>query len=151
MAQRIQTLYLLLVFLCLGGMFMAPMIEFGNVLWDVNGFSDPEGPSELTGLLPFHLAGIVLGLMALTVFIIFSFKNRKRQLALGRVNYFLILGLVVIIHLSVSKIQEQLGEGTAIAYGISSYLPVIALAFHLLANRAIKKDEDLVKSLDRLR
>jgi hypothetical protein len=38
-----------------------------------------------------------------------------------------------------------------IDYGLGMYLPVIALAFTFLANRGIKKDEDLVKSVDRLR
>ncbi len=151
MIQRIQTLYLTLVFLCLGGMFLVPIVEFSDLLWDVNGFSGESGGDLVAPLLPLPLAGIVLGLMALTVFIMFSFKARKRQLFMGRLNYFLILALVVTIHVSISKIQKQLGADVTTLYGIATYLPVIALVFHHLANRAIKKDEELVKSLDRLR
>ena len=38
-----------------------------------------------------------------------------------------------------------------IQYNIGTFLPVAALPFVFLANRGIKKDEELVKSLDRLR
>ena len=107
--------------------------------------------SKVKALFSFPLAGIVIGLLALTAFIMFSYKNRKRQLVLGRVNYFLILALVVFIHVSIKKILGQMGAGQSIVYGISTYLPVVSLVFQFLANRAIKKDEELVKSLDRLR
>ncbi|MEM8927237.1 MAG: DUF4293 family protein, partial [Bacteroidota bacterium] len=35
--------------------------------------------------------------------------------------------------------------------GIGMLIPVFSIVFLVLANRAIKKDEDLVKSVDRLR
>ncbi|MEM8763780.1 MAG: DUF4293 family protein, partial [Bacteroidota bacterium] len=35
--------------------------------------------------------------------------------------------------------------------GIGMLIPVFSIVFLALANRAIKKDEDLVKSVDRLR
>jgi hypothetical protein len=35
--------------------------------------------------------------------------------------------------------------------GIGMLLPIISIVFIALANKAIKKDEDLVKSVDRLR
>ena len=35
--------------------------------------------------------------------------------------------------------------------GIGMFLPLVSIVFLVLANKAIKKDEDLVKSVDRLR
>jgi hypothetical protein len=35
--------------------------------------------------------------------------------------------------------------------GIGMFLPILAILLIVLANKAIKKDEDLVKSVDRLR
>ncbi|MEP3383632.1 MAG: DUF4293 family protein, partial [Flavobacteriaceae bacterium] len=35
--------------------------------------------------------------------------------------------------------------------GIGMLIPVFSIVFLVLSNRAIKKDEDLVKSVDRLR
>ncbi|OSS38566.1 hypothetical protein C723_2549 [Christiangramia flava JLT2011] len=35
--------------------------------------------------------------------------------------------------------------------GIGMFLPIVSIVFLVLANKAIKRDEDLVKSVDRLR
>jgi hypothetical protein len=43
------------------------------------------------------------------------------------------------------------GEAMVSEKGIGMFLPIVAIVFLVLANKAIKKDEDLVKSVDRLR
>ena len=43
------------------------------------------------------------------------------------------------------------GEGLTTLYSYGFYFPVAALAFQFLANRGIKKDEALVRSVERLR
>jgi hypothetical protein len=43
------------------------------------------------------------------------------------------------------------GEASASQKGIGVLLPIISIVFLVLANKAIKRDEDLVKSVDRLR
>ena len=43
------------------------------------------------------------------------------------------------------------GETVVSEKGIGIFLPVVSIVFLALANKAIKKDEDLVKSVDRLR
>lgn len=153
MIQRIQSLFLLLAIVCLGGMILSPIATFANsVTWGTSGLSGLAEGQSPEGLLPFPLQGIVIGLMALTAFILFSFKNRKRQLALGKLNFLLLLGLVVVMFLSISRIAEGLEQSVEnVGYGLSSYLPIVALAFQLLANRAVKRDEALVRSVDRLR
>jgi hypothetical protein len=83
--------------------------------------------------------------------IVTMFKNRKLQLILGRLSYLLILGYFVLLYWWTDQIAGILVPGSEAAYGAGIYFPVAALAFVFLANRAIKKDEDLVKSLDRLR
>ncbi|MGK0436639.1 MAG: hypothetical protein ACJAX0_000876 [Flavobacteriales bacterium] len=42
-------------------------------------------------------------------------------------------------------------EKTEINYGIGLFLPIVALICLLMANRAIKSDEKLIKSMDRIR
>ena len=59
-------------------------------------------------------------------------------------NLFL-LGLFMYRLLTVS------GETSVSEKGIGMFLPIVAIVFLVLANKAIKKDEDLVKSADRLR
>jgi ABC-type polysaccharide transport system permease subunit len=68
---------------------------------------------------------------------------------MGRLNIILnliLLGLFVYRSLNVS------GETPAVSEkGIGMFLPIVAIVLLVLANKAIKKDEDLVKSVDRLR
>jgi hypothetical protein len=87
-----------------------------------------------------------LGLSMLTIA---KFKDRKKQLLFGKINYLAILLSIVFIMMDVTFIAEQLSVQEN--YYIGAFLPVAALPFIFLANRAIKKDEKLIKSLDRLR
>ncbi len=76
------------------------------------------------------------------------FTNRKLQFVLGRLNIILnliLLGFFVYQSLNVS------GETVVSEKGIGMFLPIISIVLLVLANKAIKKDEDLVKSVDRLR
>lgn len=43
------------------------------------------------------------------------------------------------------------GETTVSEKGVGMFLPIVSIVLLVLANKAIKKDEDLVKSVDRLR
>ncbi|RZN76603.1 MAG: DUF4293 family protein, partial [Winogradskyella sp.] len=92
--------------------------------------------------------GLFLGSALLSLISIFSFKNRKSQFVLGRLNIilnFILLGVFVYQSLSLS------GETLVSEKGIGMILPIFSIVFLVLANKAIKKDEDLVKSVDRLR
>jgi Mn2+/Fe2+ NRAMP family transporter len=93
---------------------------------------------------------IVLGLSTtLSLLSIISYKKRQNQFVIGRLNIILnliLLGLFVYRSLNVS------GETLAVSEkGIGMFLPIVAIVLLVLANKAIKKDEDLVKSVDRLR
>ncbi|PCI34935.1 MAG: hypothetical protein COB60_05295, partial [Flavobacteriaceae bacterium] len=58
---------------------------------------------------------------------------------------FILLGLFVYRSLNLS------GEANVSEKGIGILLPIFSIVFLVLANKAIKKDEELVKSVDRLR
>ena len=59
---------------------------------------------------------------------------------------------LILLGFFVYRILNTSGEATAVSEkGVGIFLPVISIVFLVLANRAIKKDEDLVKSVDRLR
>ena len=95
-------------------------------------------------LIPF----IFTASSVLSMVTIFLFKNRKLQFVVGRIivliNLFL---LVLLIYLSLTLS----GETSVSEKGIGMFLPVLVILLIVLANKAIKKDEDLVKSADRLR
>ncbi len=136
MIQRIQSLYLSAVVVING------VLPFWLQLWaDANGKVTYATDNVVHFLLFFSTA-------ALALLTIFMYKNRKDQFVLNRLNIilnFILLGLFVYRSLIVS------GENAISEKGIGIFLPVISIVFLVLANKAVKKDEDLVKSVDRLR
>ena len=137
MLQRIQTLYLLVAAIISGG------LSFVFHLW--------ENVKEVLVFAKDDMLylSLFIASAALALVTIFLFKNRKLQFVLGRVNIilnFILLGLFVYRSLSLSGETSTVSEK-----GIGMLLPIISIVFLVLANKAIKKDEDLVKSVDRLR
>ena len=137
MLQRIQTLYLLLAFVVTG------VLPFLIPLWKM-----ADGKDYYFMQNQAYVA--VLGLSTtLSLLSIVSYKKRQNQFVIGRLNIILnliLLGLFVYRSLNVSGETLMVSEK-----GIGMFLPIVAIVLLVLANKAIKKDEDLVKSVDRLR
>jgi len=136
MIQRIQSIYLILAAVCAGA------LPFVFHLWKING-------TEVVYFMSNILYTILFGLStSLSLLSLLSFKKRQQQFVMNRLNMILnliLLGLFVYRTLSVS------GETVVSEKGIGMFLPILTILLLVLANRAIKKDEDLVKSVDRLR
>ncbi|MBC3844997.1 DUF4293 domain-containing protein [Winogradskyella echinorum] len=136
MIQRIQTLYLILA----AGISAGLIFVFH--LW-----TNTEG-AKVFALDNYMYLSLFMGSALLSLISIFSFKNRKSQFVMGRLNIllnFVLLGIFVYQSLNVS------GETNVSEKGIGILLPIFSIVCLVLANKAIKKDEDLVKSVDRLR
>jgi len=137
MIQRIQTLYLLLV------AFISGVLPFVFPLWKDEFGKNPVLFMENTYYV------ILFGLsFTLSLFSIFKYKKRQNQFVLNRLNILLnliLLGLFAYRSLMLS------GEEISSEKGIGIFLPILIIILLVLANRAIKKDEELVKSADRLR
>jgi len=134
MIQRIQTLYLFLVVL------LSVVLIYG-VQASILGL----GFQGSTWVLVFG-EGVLSVLLA--VGSIFWYRNRQNQFVINRLNLIsqlFLLGFFVYRSLNIS------GEAAASEKGIGMLIPIFSIVFLVLANRAIKKDEDLVKSADRLR
>lgn len=136
MLQRIQTVYLLIA-----AIFSCGLI-FVFHLW-TNAQDVPVYAKD--NML--YLA-MFFGSAALSLISIFNYKNRKFQFVLGRLNIilnFILLGLFLYLLLMAP------GESDISEKGVGIFIPIFSIVFLVLANKAIKKDEDLVKSVDRLR
>ncbi|MCG2418121.1 DUF4293 domain-containing protein [Aequorivita sp. F47161] len=136
MIQRIQTIYLIVSALIMGALFMWFPIILGE---DGTVIIDRREPLVL---------GLIFISIALAIISILSFKKRQTQFVINRLNIisnFVLLGVFVYRSLTLS------GETLVSEKGIGVLLPIISIVFLVLANKAIKKDEDLVKSVDRLR
>lgn len=144
MIQRIQTIYLLFAAIVSGG------LTFVFSLWTnvekilffaIDAFTSND---LLIKFIPILFVVSAL----LSIITIFLFKNRKLQFVLGRLNILtnlFLLGLLIYQSLNLS------GETVVSEKGIGLVLPIIVIFLLAIANKAIKKDEDLVKSVDRLR
>jgi len=136
MLQRIQTVYLLLA----AGLSAGLIFVFH--LW----ISD-NGDTVFVKDNLLYL-GLFLGSAVLSLVSVFMYNNRKLQFVLGRLNIilnFVLLGVIVY------QSQNLPGETAVSENGIGMFLPLVSIVLLALANKAIKKDEDLVKSVDRLR
>ena len=137
MLQRIQTVYLLLAIIFAGILpFFIPLFTMNN------------------GIKFYFMQSMVyvtfFGLsMTMSLLSILSFKKRQNQFVINRLNIIfnlILLGLFVYRSLNLSGETVLVSEK-----GIGMFLPIITIVMLVLANKAIKKDEDLVKSVDRLR
>ena len=85
---------------------------------------------------------------------IFQFKKRTNQLFIGNVMYLFLLlihGSVFYDTFNIFAVLTASGQSVTIGYGAGLFLTVASFPFVFLANRAIKKDEKLVRESDRLR
>ena len=136
MIQRIQTIYLVVSAIVIGALFMWFPVVIGT---------DGSVIMERSEPLIF---GLIFISIALAIISILSFKKRQLQFVLNRLN---IISNFVLLGVFVYRLLTLSGETIVSEKGIGMFLPIISIVFLVLANKAIKKDEDLVKSVDRLR
>jgi drug/metabolite transporter (DMT)-like permease len=140
MIQRIQSIWLLLASICT---VLTVKFSFytGNKLDAVTKAKtfvqlNAQSDMMLTVLVGFILAACLIA--------IFLFKDRKRQMLVSGVTALVaIINIIIYISETRSFVEGQ--------YSITSTFTFLVPLFLLLAARAIWKDEQLVKSADRLR
>lgn len=140
MLQRIQTIYLIIAFVATG------VLPFVFPLWVSKAGWNYYFNRDLAFVVLFAFS------TTLSIVSIFSYKKRKNQFVMGRLN--IILNLILLglfIYRSLNLSGETDPEKIVSEKGIGMILPIVSIVFLGLGNKAIKKDEDLVKSVDRLR
>ncbi|MDH5609285.1 MAG: DUF4293 domain-containing protein [Cyclobacteriaceae bacterium] len=163
MIQRIQSVFLLLVAAAMIAMLFFPLwekIDFTtSEVATMNAFSlkfetfdDATGQRNVImekNVLYISIGALLAALVAL--FSIFQYTNRLRQIQLGALNSFLIAATMGLALWFVFKGEALLAVAQQGNYLFGFYLPMGALVFNMLANRFIRRDEQLVRSADRLR
>jgi amino acid permease len=86
----------------------------------------------------------------LSIVSLLSFKNRKLQLLLTSLN-FLAIGLLISLLFVFSLGMDYFGPSGTSSFKNSLGLILLIISFNVLAFRGIKKDEELIRSMDRLR
>lgn len=131
MIQRVQTLYLFAAsILSTAGAFFAPIYTVDTAV-------------EKATIAPwtFGLFGLCMSLFSLSILL---YKNRKTQLLLVRLGMLAALGELAAILILIKNTA-----GAQATWG--AVLPMVILVAAVLASRGIQKDEQTVRSYDRLR
>lgn len=156
MIQRIQSLYLVLALVACILTFFFPFASYISDLayyqLTLTGFKhiSPDPTPAFSSFFTLPLLGLHLVAGFLILFVLVSYKNRLKQLKILRFTFlFCILYIGLLFFYTNFLIEKKLGIISH--YNTGSYFPLIMLAFIMLANRAIGKDEKLIRSMDRLR
>lgn len=134
MIQRIQSIYLLLAAVSSG------ILIFFLPLYMVEGT-----PRMILDDPTFTIMTVLSTLVSL--FSVFRYRNRQQQVVSGRINIilnFVLFGLLLFMFFT-------LRENSEVMFHAGTFMPILSVIFISLANRAILKDEALVRSADRLR
>ncbi len=155
MIQRIQSIYLLLAALCSGLLLAAPLynIETATATYQLflGGLVQTNPKDTILTSQPAILAvGFLLTLFP--IIILFLYKKRPMQMRLAAsammANTAMLLLLVGVVNKSLEHITELHVKES---YGVGLILPALSIVFLFLANKAIRKDDKLIRSADRLR
>ncbi len=152
MIQRIQTIYLLITFgLCIGCLtsnigviYLTDGELVGKMynLWVTN-------PEEGRNFAPWALFALLLITATITLLSIFLFKKRALQMRCCSFSTILLMGWYAVYAWFAYALTQQADAHFRMEW--TAALPAVSIILLLMAFRAIKKDEMLVRSLDRLR
>tara|TARA_B100001093_G_scaffold94608_1_gene86776 strand:+ start:439 stop:831 length:393 start_codon:yes stop_codon:yes gene_type:complete len=130
MIQRIQTVFLFMISITsVFGLFFFPPIDFPDL-----------------GLpIPMVLKSYLILTAAIAFLTLLLFKIRKTQLMINRLHF------LVQILAEVGLVYGMVNTDDMNVYLPWLVMPILALILLILSSRFIKKDEDLIRSIDRLR
>jgi purine-cytosine permease-like protein len=145
MIQRIQSIFLFLSAAAFGGSFAVPFAVSSE---PIEGMMDDRiySVTDHPVLMGIAILGILLSLLA-----IFQYKNREKQQRLGYMVIIMGIFLPLVAFLLIYNEGTNANNSTEISDGYGVYLPLFSLIMCVLAIRYIRKDDKLVKSMDRLR
>ena len=130
MIQRIQTVFLFMIaFVSVISFYFLPTIDF-----------------FILGLIvPAFLKSYIILTSSLAFLSLIIFKYRKTQLIINRLHFFLQFAMTGVLIFGLMNADE-----------LNSFLlwlliPLQSMVLLILSSRAIQKDEDLIRSVDRLR
>ena len=168
MIQRIQTVFFLIATILYGLMFVFPLNTRISTQEGSTGFEKIEmdiyklkfyKEADIPVVTEFPIIAItaLVGFIALSCFgVMFLFKNRTLQ---ARFTKFLILAsIMLIISIAMYIYRSETGDQqffsnpiTQRDYHAGIFFPFFGTAFLILAYRGVNKDEELVRSADRIR
>ncbi len=160
MIERIQTVFLFLVAILMVTFIFLPIWEKKDLKTKENVTltamsmdyrKDSKDDKLRISIRTIYLTIIAALVAGLSLFTIFKYKNRMLQMKIVLFNtalMFVILLLCIYFEMQGNKMIKN-PQGGGFQFGF--FIPAVALLLNLFARRAIKKDEDLVRSSNRMR
>ncbi len=154
MIQRIQTVYLLLAEILIGVLFFVPFADISSQDGTLY-FVALEGLGRI-GTTTFELPDLhwlmmvfLVSNLTLLTRTILLYKNRKLQVKLALVSLGVCLLITGLIYVTASTGARHLSGHFSLT--IYSVFPLISSILLGMAVRGIRKDEELIRSIDRIR
>ncbi|MBP1630120.1 MAG: hypothetical protein H6Q15_1013 [Bacteroidetes bacterium] len=164
MIQRIQTLWMAFVVLLTVATFFFPLaifsfdfksLQFNEIYGLLPTKLTPEAMPLVQKTPAWSLIFMQLGIALISLVAIFLYKNRSLQLKVLSAAFLLLAIYVGYLFLyridGLSKEIAAIYSTPKVTYAVGCYFPILQLLLMILAQRAIRKDERLVRSSDRLR
>lgn len=155
MIQRIQSVFLFLAAIFSGVLFFTPIAAFEHgtdfMKLTIYGMQNQFDAQYFSSIYALPLLLLTVLLFIIPIVTIFLYKKRELQFKLSSFNVLMnavLCGLIFLYYSS--NVQKTIATET-ITYLFGSYVPLINMVLSVLAMRWIKKDIDLIKSVDRLR
>ena len=153
MIQRIQSIYILIVAALFGSLFFIPIsklvIENEIVTLNLQQLSIQSATQSETIQTLFPTLTLAILIIILAFVTLFLYKNRGLQMRLISYNTILISAIFILFAYYIYKITIDYSSN--FSFSIGFIIPIIAIIFNTLAYRRIKRDDELVKSIDRIR
>ncbi len=126
--------------------------SFKEVKLTIQGrFEKDMSTNEYVLVKPNYAKSLMVLVIGLAFFVaIFRYENRVKQLRITRIMIILVFAFIITLLSSAYNTVNSPGISNVVT-GIAVIFPSVSIVFAALATRAIKKDEELVKSADRLR
>ena len=156
MFQRIQSVYLFLVILFTVLFFFFPLGslrlngESVSIMLTGSNLAPENFAGSYAKLFRFSLYVLLTVAIIFTLYIIFQYGKRLYQIRLGKIHILLHLIILVLTFFYLDHLRASLPIAS-LTYGPSVFFPVVSLFLILMSNRAIMKDEKLVRAADRIR
>ncbi len=160
MIQRIQSIYLALTAICGIILFLVPVFQlvpditavdtasYQMSLLSVNSIVNDVSSFQMR-FYPLIILNLLAVITSLTT--VFLFKKRKLQIKLCGFSTLVQVLLIVLLAYDTEQLRVTIGPAHLLHFNVGAILLILPIIFLRLAGSSIKKDDDLVRSADRLR
>ena len=156
MIQRVQTIFLFLIVIGMGTCLLSTSWletgQSGQATLTAFQLEARRAGTVISSVPVYYIAILAVLAAGIAAYSALQYRNRLLQIKLGTLNSLLMAALLGCI----MYFSNQVGEGLVNPaqqgqYATGLYAVIFALVCNMLSNRFIRRDEQLVRSADRMR